>query len=188
MSQTAQQIFAAIRTLAFAQRAAGDDWARESGLTRAQGFTLAYIQAHEERGVIARELADMSGTTPAAVTSLLQGLEERGLVTRVPSPRDSRVKLISITRAGTALIDGFDDAIVAADEELLAALDAAEQERLRALLERAVAGLGDRTPRAPEGRPRPRARTDASASRRSESARVTATEPARARRPVRDRA
>lgn len=92
----------AIRSLAFAQRAAADEWVRDSGLTRQQAFTLGYIDEHQDRGVIARELSEMSGTTPASVTSLLQGLEERGLITRTPSPDDSRVKFVRATAEGSA--------------------------------------------------------------------------------------
>lgn len=125
-----------IRTIAFAQRAAADQWVQGSGLTRSQAFTLGYIQSHQERGVIARELARMSGTTPASVTSLLQGLEDRGLITRTASPDDSRVKLISVTAEGARLVAGYDDEVNAANDRLFDVLDAGEQQTLLALLQR----------------------------------------------------
>ena len=124
--------------LAGAFRAAADAWVAGSGLTRQQGFTLGYIEANQHRGVIARELAEMSRTTPASVASLLQGLEERGLITRTPSPDDSRVKLISITDAGRELIAGFDDQMRSAQTGLYRALSPAEQDQLLALLTRVV--------------------------------------------------
>ncbi len=120
----AQQINVAIRAIGFAQRATADAWVAGSGLTRQQAFTLWYIEEHQDRGVIARELAEMSGTTPASVASLLQGLEDRGLITRSPSPSDSRVKLITVTEEGSGLVVGFD-----------------EQIQLLSLLERVVADL-----------------------------------------------
>jgi MarR family transcriptional regulator, repressor for mepA len=138
MSSRAEQINNAIRTIAFAQRAAADEWVRESGLTRQQGFTLGYIEEHQDRGVIARELSEMSGTTPASVASLLQGLEDRGYITRTPSPRDSRVKLLTITAEGSRLIEGFDDAMRSAQDRIFASLSLDDQDRLIALLERVI--------------------------------------------------
>lgn len=138
MNERIEQINALIRALGFAQRAAADAWVQGSGLTRQQGFTLGFIEEHQDRGVIARELAEMSGTTPASVASLLQGLEERGLITRTPSPDDSRVKLLSVTDEGTALIRGFDDQMRTAQQDLFTVLTDDEQDRLRELLQKVV--------------------------------------------------
>lgn len=142
MIDRAEQFSAAIMAIAFAQRAAADEWVRESGLTRQQAFTIGYIEEHQDRGVIARELAEMSGTTPASVASLLQGLEDRGLITRSPSPDDSRVKLLAVTDEGSRLTEGFDDAVRAAQGRLLDALSPAEQDRLLALLQNIVDSNG----------------------------------------------
>jgi len=138
MTTRSERLTVAIRTLGFAQRAAADSWVRSSGLTRQQGFTLGYIEEHQDRGVIARELAEMSGTTPASVASLLQGLEDRGLLTRTPSPDDSRVKLLTVTAAGSRLIEGFDVEMRAAQERMFASLSPAEQDQLLDLLERVI--------------------------------------------------
>jgi len=136
MTTRAEQISTLIRSIGFAQRASADEWVRTSGLTRQQGFTLGYIEENQDRGVIARELAETSGTTAASVASLLQGLEERGYITRMPSPDDSRVKLLSVTAEGSRLIDGFHDEMTAATERLFGALSPAEQDQLITLLGR----------------------------------------------------
>jgi len=136
MSSRSEQLTALIRTLSFAQRATADAWVRTSGLSRSQAFTLGYIEEHQENGVIARELSEMSGTTPASVASLLQGLEERGYITRTPSPDDSRVKLISVTPEGTDVVAGFQNDLAAEQERTFSVLDTEEQDRLIALLRR----------------------------------------------------
>jgi MarR family transcriptional regulator, repressor for mepA len=161
MSSKAEQLTVAIRTLGFAQRAAADAWVRTSGLTRQQAFTLGYIEEHQDRGVIARELAEMSGTTAASVTSLIQGLEERGLVVRTPSPGDSRVKLLSITPEASALIEGFDDEMYAAQDRMFAPLSDPEKDQLLALLTRITSAI-DQTdiPQAPPDRRERRAHRD----------------------------
>ncbi|QAY60364.1 MarR family transcriptional regulator [Microbacterium protaetiae] len=158
MTSHAERLTVAIRTLGFAQRGAADDWVRESGLTRQQGFTLGYIEEHQHRGVIARELSEVSGTTPAAVAGLLQGLEDRGYITRTPSPDDSRVKLLNITPEGSRLIEGFDEQMRSAQERLFSALSIDEQDQLLALLERLIHDSGVPTsPPAPRrGRDRER--------------------------------
>lgn len=140
MNTTAGHLSTLILSIAFAQRASADDWVRDSGLTRQQGFALDFIEGHQHRGVIARELADATGTTPASVTSLLQGLEDRGYITRTPSPADSRVKLLSVTDEGSALIEGFDENMRAAQERFFSILDPDEREQLAALLTRILEG------------------------------------------------
>ena len=150
MTDRAEQFSVAIRSIAFAQRAAADEWVRTSRLTRQQGFTIGYIEEHQDRGVIAREISEASGTTPASVASLLQGLEDRGLIKRTPSPGDSRVKLLSVTEEGSRLTEGFDEAVRAAQSRLLAALSSEEQDQLLALLGRVVEAAG------PDALPRPR--------------------------------
>lgn len=136
MPSRSEQLTALIRTLSFAQRATADAWVRTSGLSRSQAFTLGYIEEHQENGVIARELSEMSGTTPASVASLLQGLEERGYITRTPSPDDSRVKLISVTPEGAEVVAGFQNDLAAEQERTFSVLDTEEQDRLIALLRR----------------------------------------------------
>jgi MarR family transcriptional regulator, repressor for mepA len=141
MTSKAMRISALIRTLGLAQRAQADAWVRQSGLTRAQAVSLGFIEENQERGVIAREVAEMSGTTPASVASLLQGLEERGYLTRSPSPRDSRVKLLRVTQEGSRLVSGFDRDMRAAQERVLSVLSPAEQGELIALLERVATSI-----------------------------------------------
>ncbi|KAA9394768.1 MarR family transcriptional regulator [Kocuria coralli] len=141
MTDRVERFSAAIRTIGFAERAVADEWVRQSGLTRQQAFTIGYIEEHQDRGVIAREISEMSGTTPASVASLIQGLEDRGLITRTPSPEDSRVKLLAVTDEGVRLTEGFDDAVRQAQAQVLASLSDEEQEQLVALLDRVVASI-----------------------------------------------
>lgn len=141
MTDRAEQFADAVFAIAFGQRAAADEWVRRSGLTRQQAFTIGYIEENQDRGVIAREISEVSGTTPASVASLLQGLEDRGLITRTPSPDDSRVKLLAATDEGIRLTEGFDDAVREAQAQLLTALSSEEQDQLMTLLTRVVASV-----------------------------------------------
>jgi len=156
MTSRTERLSELVRSVAFAGRAAAEVWVRDSGLTRQQAFTLGYLEQNRDRDVIARELAEMSGTTPASVTSLLQGLEERGYVTRTSSPGDARVKLVRVTAEGARVVAGFDESMNAEQRKLFATLDTAEQDQLIALLERVVAAgpAAEIRPSGLGGRPR----------------------------------
>lgn len=110
--------------------------------------------------MLRRSLGQVShgtGTTPASVTSLLQGLEARGFITCTSSPHDSRVKVVRVTPGGEQIIAGFDEAMRAASEAFYAPLSEAEQDQLLALLERLVENVEvPSRPGGPPGDPRRR--------------------------------
>ncbi|MFF3891077.1 MarR family winged helix-turn-helix transcriptional regulator [Streptomyces sp. NPDC001914] len=128
-----------VRWIGWAQRKAGEDWIRERELSHAQGFVLGYLV--QNPGSIQRDIAEVSRTSAASVSSLLQGLERRGLVERRTQDGDERSKRVHATEAGTELISGFEGAMAAADETILAPLDQGERATLHALLTKITAGL-----------------------------------------------
>lgn len=130
-----------MRWIAWAQRKAGEEWVRERDLTHEQSFVLGYLV--QTPGAIQRDIAAITRTSAASVSSLLQGLEHRGLVERRADADNGRTKRVFATPAGAELIDGFGAAMAAADDTILAPLDDAERETLRALL----AKVTDRLPR-----------------------------------------
>ncbi|OIH94160.1 MULTISPECIES: MarR family winged helix-turn-helix transcriptional regulator [unclassified Curtobacterium] len=132
-----------MRWIGWAQRKAADDWVRERDLTHEQSFVLGYLQ--QNPGAIQRDIATMTRTTPASVSSLLQGLEKRGLVERRPDAANGRTKLVHATPAGVELIAGFEDAMLALDDTLLAPLSPAERATLRELLLKVTAELPEPT-------------------------------------------
>jgi len=128
-----------LRWIGWAQRKAGEDWTRERDLTHEQAFTLGYLV--QEPGTIQRDLARVSRTSAASVSSLLQRLERRGLVERRTQDGDERTKRVYATAAGADLVAGFVSAMAAADETILAPLDADERATLRTLLQKITAEL-----------------------------------------------
>ena len=132
-----------LRWVLFAQRKAADDWARERGLTMEQAFTLGWLR--ENPGAMQRDVARMSRTTAASASSLLQGLERRGLVERRTEDGDDRSKRVHATPAATELVEGFDTAMADADERILAPLDAGERVALHALVHKIAARLPEPT-------------------------------------------
>lgn len=68
------------------------------------------VQMNEMGGP--RRMADLArahGVVPRTVTSLVDGLEKRGLAARTPDPDDRRVVLVSLTEKGEALMQQIDE-------------------------------------------------------------------------------
>jgi DNA-binding MarR family transcriptional regulator len=72
--------------------------------------------------------------TTASMTSLLDTLERRGLVDRMPDPRDRRRLLISLTAEGQRTVDAFLPEVVALQTAVMSSLSETERRRfLRSL-------------------------------------------------------
>jgi DNA-binding MarR family transcriptional regulator len=69
-----------------------------------------------------------------AMTNRLDGLEEMGLVERLPDPTDRRGRLVALTDKGRELVDTAVVDHLENEERLLGALDGAEREQLAGLL------------------------------------------------------
>jgi DNA-binding MarR family transcriptional regulator len=128
-----------VRWIGWAQRKAGDDWIRAREISHEQAFVLGYLV--QNPGAIQRDIADVSRTSAASVSSLLQGLERRGLVERRTDSANERTKRVYATPTGAELIAGFDTAMAAADETILAPLDKDERAALQSLLTKITAEL-----------------------------------------------
>ncbi len=128
-----------LRWIGWAQRKAYEDWIRERELSFEQGFVLGYLL--QNPGAIQRDIARMTRTSAASVSSLLQGLERRDLIERRTENGDDRSKRVYTTAAGADLIGGFEAAMAAADETILAPLDPAERATLQDLLTKITAVL-----------------------------------------------
>ncbi len=128
-----------VRWISWAQMKAGEDWIRERELSHPQSFVLGYLV--QNPGAIQRNIAQVSRTTAASVSSLLQRLERSGLVERRTEAGNERSKRVYATPAGEKLIAGFDTAMAATEDTILAPLDESERTTLLALLTKVTAEL-----------------------------------------------
>ncbi|MER6438909.1 MarR family winged helix-turn-helix transcriptional regulator [Streptomyces sp. NPDC001185] len=122
-----------------AQMQAGQDWIRSRGLSPQQAFVLDHLAGHP--GAIQRDIAEATHTTAANVSGVLRGLEARHLIERRFEGGDERSKRVFATDAGIQLISGHEEAMIAADESILAPLTPDERVALQALLDKITAGL-----------------------------------------------
>jgi DNA-binding MarR family transcriptional regulator len=118
------------------------------GLTPAQGRALRIIaRSEDEEPLRMTELADRLGIVPRSVTTVIDALEEAGLVRREIDPRNRRAILLRLTERGAGVRDDLREARRRAAEDLFAPLSADDRETLAGLLRlldsgRALPGAG----------------------------------------------
>jgi DNA-binding MarR family transcriptional regulator len=108
------------------------------GLTPAQERALRLI-ARDEEPPRMTELADRLGIVPRSLTTVIDALEQAGLVRREIDPRNRRAILLRLTDQGAAVRDDLREARRRAAEDLFAPLPAADRETLAGLLARLAA-------------------------------------------------
>jgi DNA-binding MarR family transcriptional regulator len=109
------------------------------GLTPAQERALRVI-ARSDEPLRMTELADHLGIVPRSLTTVIDALEDAGLVSREIDPRNRRAILLHLTGRGLAVRDELREARRRAAEDLFAPLPPADRETLGALLARVDAG------------------------------------------------
>lgn len=129
--------------------------ARRTGLTLAQMIVLEIV-AEDDR-TTPKEIARRSGVSQATITSLIDKLEARELVTRRRSVQDRRLIRVAATEAGRRLLANAPNPLYAAFSAKFEALPEWEQLMLLAGLERVSnlmnADTVEALPHADEARP-----------------------------------
>src|SRR3954470_2052010 len=119
-------------------------------------------------------IADRLVVTTGSMTSLLDNLQKRGLIRRLPHPDDRRKLLVDITPEARAVVDELLPALHAREREVIgAALTATEQRTLLRYLAKLQQAAADaQSAPAPEGAKRrrsPRPTTDPPTAKGSQS-------------------
>jgi DNA-binding MarR family transcriptional regulator len=102
---------------------------RHHGLSAAGRQALAVIEGSHEP-LSPTTIAERLLVTTASTTSLLDTLERRGLLTRLPDPDDRRRLLVSLTEQGRQIVDEFLPEVVTLQTAVMAGLSDAERKRL----------------------------------------------------------
>ena len=104
------------------------------GLTPLQARTVGFIEASEARGLIQKDIADVTGTRPATVSALLSTLERDGWIERHVDPADARRKTLHVTTKGRDLVERFEAGVWASTGRQLDVLTPDETRTLVGLL------------------------------------------------------
>jgi len=137
------------RRIGMAARARLDAHLQPYGLSAQQGRIIGLIHSAsgDDRPVVQLDIQIELGITGASTTSLLQGLERKGYITRRVSAADARAKELTITEKGRQLVDEFDNVFRDVEERLVAGLTADERAAASTLLRRMLCNMavdGDR--------------------------------------------
>lgn len=120
------RLFLRLRRIADAQLA-------RQGVSLARMKLLMHLRC-EHSGARAADIASFFGHSPRTVSEAIEGLERDGLVHRSPDPRDGRVKRISLTQAGEAVIASAEPLRVQLNQAIFGVLGDEERARFRAAL------------------------------------------------------
>jgi DNA-binding MarR family transcriptional regulator len=106
----------------------------EFDLSFTQIKALCALEAQDE-AVSVKGLAASMGVSVAAMSRSVDGLFERGLLSRDEDPGDRRVKRLRLTGAGHAIPRALNEGRLSALKELIATLGDEEADALQAALE-----------------------------------------------------
>jgi DNA-binding MarR family transcriptional regulator len=105
-------------------------------LTSVQFAALTAIAANPD--VDATRLSSLIAFDRSTIGDVLERLEAKGWIVRRPGPEDRRVKLLRLTKAGSALLAQVEPAVRRVQERLLAPLPAAQRQTMIRLLTQLV--------------------------------------------------
>ncbi|MDW4498744.1 MarR family transcriptional regulator [Sulfitobacter sp. D35] len=117
----------------------GRELAKAAGLTAVQIRALQIVA--ESGHATAKEISTRMGVSQATMSSLVDRLEKKKLVTREPSSTDRRVTNIVITEAGLTAVDTAPDPLQQRYVKKFEALESWEQSMVVAVLERVASML-----------------------------------------------
>lgn len=112
---------------------------RKSGMTVTQWRALGVL--FHEAVVTPSELVRRLEIEAPSVTSLINGMERKGWVTRERSTTDGRVKKLHLTARGRRKIAGAKEAMVPIERRMAATLTADEQAALKRLMRTMIEGM-----------------------------------------------
>ncbi len=111
---------------------------------REAGFDLTPVQfaaldaLRHSPGIDQAGLAQAVGKDRATIGSVVDRLEQKGLVTRVVSRRDKRARELTLTATGEAMVEALLPVVERLQKEILPGLDDAEYRAFVALASKAV--------------------------------------------------
>nr|WP_245185020.1 MarR family transcriptional regulator [Listeria monocytogenes] len=95
-------------------------------LTTQQARVLGFLNDNAANEIIQKDLQRIFQTRGASITSLIQGLEKKELISRKPSIRDGREKVVTLTEEGKRIVDEFNESFPREDDKAKKILSADE--------------------------------------------------------------
>lgn len=111
-----------------------DESIKEQGLNAQQGKVIDYIYQNQNNHIIQKNLADRFQLRGASITTMLQGLEQKGFIERKIPANNERQKNIYVLPKAIELIEEFQDSFRKVEEEIVQILTEEEKQILKEIL------------------------------------------------------
>lgn len=98
----------------------------------------ALIAIHTHPGIDATRLSAVIAFDRSTLGSVIERLQAKAYIARQPSPEDKRIKLLYLTKSGTAILRDIIPAVERAQARMLQPLKPADRRTLMALLSQLV--------------------------------------------------
>lgn len=117
----------------------------QDGLTTVQGRVIGYLAKKERVGevVFQRDVEEEFHIRRSSVTSIIQGLEKNGYITRESVAQDARLKKIILTDKGRKINQSVRETILSEEEKILQVLTSEEKEQFFYLIQKLEKGLSN---------------------------------------------
>lgn len=112
---------------------------KDTGLTHGQPKILDYLKDHN--GAVQKEIASSCHIEPASLTSILNGMERKGLIIRKIQDDNRRAFSIFLTEKGKELMERVDFEFQKIDDKCLSGFSEEEKITLNEYLERIYKNL-----------------------------------------------
>lgn len=106
---------------------------KDLGITTGQYAALSLLAKMPETS--SAKLARSIGVTPQTITETILAFEQRGLISREQSAEHKRIMKITLTGAGTQLLETCESRVSQTERNLFQSLDADQMEGLRTALQ-----------------------------------------------------
>lgn len=91
-------------------------------VTGTRGWVIGYLYDNRDKDIFQRDIEKTFGIRRSSVTSLLQLLEQNGLIIRTPVKQDARLKKITLTDEALRLHDMISQDIDDIEEQMVQGL------------------------------------------------------------------
>ncbi len=115
-----------------------DEHSAKLGISQSKLAVLIYLSSESELGASPSSIAKHCGVSRAAMTGLLDGLEQDGYVERDDHPSDRRALRVKLTQKGQKFLDWIAPQDQYQMSELMDSLDEAERKKLIELVIRVI--------------------------------------------------
>lgn len=111
-----------------------------AGVSTREAHLLSYLRSYEPCAV--GDLLHVFGQRPSTMTSLLDRLDDQGLVRRLPGTEDRRRVILRLTRKGRAVADRLRECLTAFESRVRAHADPRDIQGFRAVMDAIALAAG----------------------------------------------